>query len=286
MSKLSAPWLPVFGTGAPGASVPHNAAYFDTSTTPYTPYIYASGAWHKFGGFGSGTNATSIQGVAVSATAPSPGQVLEYNSTNNDWEPTTPAAGTTPTIVQNACVVEANMTTGITLGAAPTNGNLLIALLTDQTSFPTANTGWTLIGSNSALHDGYGVFWKVAGASESATQTPTNSAHQGSISMYEIANGASSSLSAFTDLTASNSVTENAFSQKPSSALIVGAAVNRALVNTTSITGTGVTRDAQTTAVNRGVDNFHVTNPAQGNNAVTVTYAASEGLVFVACAIG
>ena len=36
-------------------------------------------------------NATEIQGVAVSATSPTTGQILEYNGT--DWMPTTPGAG-------------------------------------------------------------------------------------------------------------------------------------------------------------------------------------------------
>jgi hypothetical protein len=40
-------------------------------------------------------SSNEIQGVAVSSTAPTSGQVLEYNSTNEDWEPTT-AATTTP----------------------------------------------------------------------------------------------------------------------------------------------------------------------------------------------
>jgi hypothetical protein len=36
------------------------------------------------------TNATEIQGVAVSATAPTSGQVLEYNSGASAWQPTSP----------------------------------------------------------------------------------------------------------------------------------------------------------------------------------------------------
>lgn len=34
-------------------------------------------------------NATSLQGVAVSSTAPTNGQTLTFNSTTNQWEPTT-----------------------------------------------------------------------------------------------------------------------------------------------------------------------------------------------------
>lgn len=49
----------------------------------------AAPSWQAAGG-GSG-NATSIQSVPVSATAPTTGQVLEYDGT--DWVPTTPSGG-------------------------------------------------------------------------------------------------------------------------------------------------------------------------------------------------
>jgi hypothetical protein len=44
---------------------------------------------------GGGSDATSIQGVAVSATAPTDGQVLTYVSADSEWEPKTPS-GYTP----------------------------------------------------------------------------------------------------------------------------------------------------------------------------------------------
>lgn len=90
MSKAAfyPPFVPIFGTGAPGATVPHNTLYFDTSTNPFTAYVYSTtaGAWKTFGALGSGVNASAIQGIAVSNTPPTDGQVLTYNATNNDIE--------------------------------------------------------------------------------------------------------------------------------------------------------------------------------------------------------
>lgn len=87
MPVFTPPFIPQFGTGAPGGTVPTTAIYYDVSTTPYTPYIFHTGAWHKFGATGSGANATSIQGVNVDPTPPMLGQVLEFNGT--DWIPNT-----------------------------------------------------------------------------------------------------------------------------------------------------------------------------------------------------
>lgn len=286
MSNESPSFLPAFGVGAPGASVPHNAVYYDTSTNPYQPYIFRAGGWHTTGA-GSGAvagNATQLQGVNVSATAPTNGQVLTYVLANLDWEPKTPSGGAAPTIVQNALVAVASHATGITLLAAPTNGNLLIAFCSDTTTSPTIGAGWTMIASASAAQDGYGIAWKLAGAGESVTQVPFSDAHAGIISLFECNTAASGAFSAFTGFTSAPNITENLFNQKPSQALIVGVVIVRALVNATGFTG--ATADNQTTGQGRGGNNFHVTAPAQGNNAVTANYAAAQGGLMVSLALG
>lgn len=81
---IIAPYLPNFGTGAPGPNVPLNMPYFDTAATPTTLYIYASGAWHASGAEPA-INATSLQGVSVSATTPSDGQVMTFGGST--WGP-------------------------------------------------------------------------------------------------------------------------------------------------------------------------------------------------------
>lgn len=78
-------WSPSFGNGPPGANVPHQFPYFDTSTANFTAYIWNAGAWHNFGP-GAGVNATSIQGVGVTGPATVNGQKLKYNG--SDYAPT------------------------------------------------------------------------------------------------------------------------------------------------------------------------------------------------------
>lgn len=88
MSIVTPPFIPAFGTGAPGAGVPTNTLYFDTSASPYQGYAYHSGAWHTFGGTGGGgVNATQLQGVAIkNPLTTTNGFVLEYVSANSDLE--------------------------------------------------------------------------------------------------------------------------------------------------------------------------------------------------------
>lgn len=83
------------------------------------------------------------------------------------------SAGTPPTVVQVAH--ENAGGDSVTFGAAPTNGNLLVAMWFNP-SVDAVASGWTKVGENSSGSD-YGVIaTKVAGASESTTQQPINSA--------------------------------------------------------------------------------------------------------------
>lgn len=93
MPASAPPFIPVFGTGAPGAAVSPSSLYYDASTNPFTPYVFHAGAWHQYAAGGGGANATSIQGIAVSATPPTDGQVLQYVSANGDYEPVPGSGG-------------------------------------------------------------------------------------------------------------------------------------------------------------------------------------------------
>jgi hypothetical protein len=77
MSIFNSPFLPVFGSGAPTVKTNKTALYFDNSTTPFTGYVW-DGAWRVFGVVGN-INATEIQSIPVSATAPTSGQTLKYD---------------------------------------------------------------------------------------------------------------------------------------------------------------------------------------------------------------
>lgn len=193
-------------------------------------------------------------------------------------------------IIQVKSAALANHTTGVTLGSAPINGNFLVALVSDQATSPSPGAGWLSLGTASAAQDGYGVFIKLAGAGESATQTPCSDTHQGTITIFELNNAAGGILTAVTGYSASNSSAQSPVNTKATGGggIIVGVFVNRSINLPTGITGTGVTADTagNTTGVGRAVAPFHVAGPTNGVNTVTVTYAAAEGGVFIALSVG
>lgn len=90
--------------------------------------------------------------------------------------------GTPPTIVQNGF---STGSTGVTLGVAPTNGNLLVAIA--KSSSAAVGAGWTSESLNSGGLDFNQVFTKVAGAGESTTQSPLGGGTTANaISMWEL----------------------------------------------------------------------------------------------------
>lgn len=286
-------FMPAFGTGAPGASVPHNAVYYDTSTNPYTPYIYQAGAWHKYGAGNAATsgNATQIQGVNVANTAPNNGDILTYVAANSDWEPKPASGGVPATIVQVKSAANASNAVGVTLNAAPTAGNFLVALITDQATAPSLNSaaGWFNMGEASGAQDGWGVFVRRAVAGDSATQQPCSDTHQGTITIYEINNGAGGIANGIINYSGT-AVVESPINTKITGGggLILGVFVNRTTTGPTSITGTGVSADAagNVTGVGRAVAPFHISNPLNGANNVTANYATSQGGTFAAISVG
>lgn len=106
-------------------------------------------------------------------------------------------------VVQRAVASEASLATGITFSAAPALGNILIALVNNQVLFTNlvASGGWFIPANGTCLMNiGVGFFpdsvysytpvlLKIAGASESTTQTPVTNTNLGSIAMWEIHNG-------------------------------------------------------------------------------------------------
>lgn len=280
------PLLKVFGTGAPGVGVPTDALYFDTSTSPYTPYIYTGGAWHTFGGSSGGGNATSIQGVAVSATAPLSGQILQYNGTV--WAPANSAAG--PTVVQSGVAVPIFLSSGLSLGVAPTQNNLLVSLsvATGNQASISYGTGWTGIPIDANAGAGGSVFaaWKIAGAGETALQQPYGSPLAGILGIFEMSNAASSIVTKFLNITASTT-TNNYIAQKIGGRVLGLAADNSQTVLPTSITGAAQvgTATGQANAVNISGAIWVLGAPAQGNNSVTVNYGSSQGITLASLAI-
>lgn len=191
-----------------------------------------------------------------------------------------------PTIVQNASITLAAHSTGIVLGAAPIAGNLLVALVSDISTSPTAGAGWTQIASASAAQDGYGVLWKLAGAGESTTQVPASDAHAGTVTVFELNNAAPGIFTVAPGYTGT-AVAESPVSSKSNgNGLILGVFVNRTTVGPTSLTGTGVVADSTATGNGRAVAAFHINTPNNGANVVTANYATSQGGLFIAIGVG
>lgn len=133
------------------------------------------------------TNSSSGVGTAISASS----SAIAYCSLRaEDFISLSSLAGTPPSVVQfNYTSVAASTVPSVTMGAAPTNGDLLVAfVITDASSAPTANTNWTLQSSQTSGLWYFQVLTKKAGASESTTQSPVtggSSAHW-TVGIYEV----------------------------------------------------------------------------------------------------
>lgn len=119
-----------------------------------------------------------------------------------------------------------------TFGLTPIQGNLMIAIVAGYTGNGDAivGTGWTLDEKNSNINSvsNYSVFWKYAGASESATQTPdTRSWTSVYVQFWEIS-GVSGTWA--TDHAATNHDLPNDSSQTSNTSTSHNTANNNALV--------------------------------------------------------
>jgi hypothetical protein len=188
-----------------------------------------------------------------------------------------------PTLIQQKAVVNTN---SVTLGAAPTQGNLLLAITTDLGTSETASAGWTKISFTSAANDGSGFFWKVAGVSESATQTPLTGLSTGSCTIFELNNATPAALFANNVDLSGTAIAASITAAKSKSGIILGVASNRsAAVAPTSITNATML-GAAVQGGSRTVQPFKVTAPAQGVNTVTANYASSQGAAIPMIEVG
>lgn len=188
--------------------------------------------------------------------------------------------GTPPAIVQSGFAAGAANVTGLTLGAAPTAGNLLVALMTNGSSGITPTTGW----NSMFISDPAGILfthclWKIAGAGESATQSPASALSI--LGIYELSGAAAGGNNDFFDVNSTTgTATVTAFG---TTGVIIGLCINEQL--TPLPTGiVGVTLDGSAVGAANSVRGFHKSSPTKGvgANSVTPTYAATSRIKTVA----
>lgn len=173
-----------------------------------------------------------------------------------------------PIIVQQGVAADSGGD-GVTLGAAPTEGNLLLAFF-GQNLNPSVASGWTLIASSNAGTD-YGVIaYKIAGASESATQNPASGTGAGGCAIFEINNGGYS----FNGIVDANSATPAVTVTTSRAGGIIVGAFERA--DTTAQTAiVGATKLSHAEANGRGITSFSQLAPVDGANTITGTYGST-----------
>ena len=140
-------------------------------------------------------------------------------------------------------------------------------------------SGWTSINTSNAGTDYATIAFKIAGASESTTQTPFSNTGAGSVGIYEIATAGYS----FNAITDASSETPNAnLTVQRAGGMIIGAF---ARPNTTLPTGiTGATADG-TSNTNSSIAGFHVAAPVAGANDISASYSTSADTKGMAIAL-
>lgn len=185
-----------------------------------------------------------------------------------------------PSIVQSGFLASASLS-GLTLGAAPQNGNILVALLV-LGSGPAPSAGWNRL-SDSGTSNVVEIFYKICGVGESATQNPSNAALTGAIAIYEIANGNPSIWTIIAN-SASGVSQPITLTTNNTRGIIIGQITN--LTDTALPTGiTGVAADGTSAGGARSIQGFHIAAPANGANLITATYAAAKSCDITAVAI-
>lgn len=237
---LIPPWVPTFGNGAPGAGVPTSSEYFDTGTTPFTPYVYHAGAWHASGAGGGG--------------------------------------GAAPTVVQ--FVAGAGGVSTLNLPGAPTQGNILLAMFAHFSnnippSNPAAGAGWANYEQvNGGVTDGFGLFYKIVGPGETAAQTPTTSNFD-AVVIYEVAGGKGFDAVAGThDASATPTIVQAITTTQNNCLLLFMCSNVSAAINSIAVGG-GVTQDVQATGGSHAVTGASGPAVATGTFNPSATYAAN-----------
>jgi len=192
-----------------------------------------------------------------------------------------------PSVVQYAAT--AGNVGPVVLPAAPTEGNLLVAIGGDWSSCPINGSGWTEIFNSAASWDGVGIGYKIAGASESATQTPTTDTSAGCISVFEVSEG-NPGLWSHTVDEISSSITQAVITTAPAQ-LCVGICDRQSTTyGVPSSIGTGVTMLDTVSGTGdhgtRDVTLFTFAPAIAGSNNAVLNYAGSGHSMIAVIVVG
>jgi hypothetical protein len=159
----------------------------------------------------------------------------------------------------------------------------------DWQSCPINGSGWTQIFSSSGSWDGFGWGYKIAGASESATQTPTTDTSGGSISVFEISQCNPGLWSHTIDCTTS-SVSQAVITTKPSQFCIGICDRQSSTYGIPSSVGSGVTVLATVSGTGsngtRDVTLFTFVPALSGSNNAVLNYSGSGDSVIGVIVVG
>lgn len=175
MTASTPPYIPRYGIGAPTGTAAKGTLYFDIQAN-YTPYIY-NGGWQR--------SANMIIGAGVPSFKAPPG-FLYSRSDAAELYSSQPVPGT-PTIVQSASAHNTGSGSTVTLGAAPTPGNLMLGFFLASSNTINVTSNWTPIirgGNNGSITSVY----RYAQSGDTAITPPIkdNSSIGYGLTVYEI----------------------------------------------------------------------------------------------------
>lgn len=165
-----------------------------------------------------------------------------------------------------------------TFPVAPTNGNLLIAMIKHWANGPTPMAGWTqILNANGATGDGVAAYYKYAGAGEPTTQQPASIAGSGNCTaIWELtgvtgvfATDVVGSTSEVDQAAGASAYTNTSFNTAVANDLVlglIGASATTAVTEANLSLATGQTTD------NQGFDNTSISRHA--TNAMFHQYYA------------
>ena len=151
-------------SGTYGINISGNAATATSATSALTAKTFTDPLAGDVSGTQGATKVTRVWGVPVSATAPTGGQVLQYDAAGSQWKAATPSGGS---------VTSVNTGAGLTGGPITTTGTLSIANNGVKPAMVSSGTYGISISGNAATATSAASFSGALGGDVQGTQAAT-----------------------------------------------------------------------------------------------------------------